>query len=153
MFWINVTNDYSGTLYFVRDMNTKMGGVLNIKESVMFKNNGIRYFPKRIQVLKILPQKEIKTEIAIECFIKENGGRGKFFSLEAMNVETNLLVGGINARRLTQVSDENHKLFLSLSIRGLKILSHHAHYKNLFVKGQASRRIIVRRTQFEVDHS
>ena len=120
MFWINVTNDYSGTLYFVRDMNTKMGGVLNIKESVMFKNNGIRYFPKRIQVLKILPQKEIETKIAIEVYIKENGGRGKFFSLEAMNVETNLLVGGINARRLTQVSDENDKLFLSLSIKGFE---------------------------------
>ena len=95
-------------------MNAKMSGVLVIEESVMFKDNGIRYFPKRIQVLKILPQKEMKTKIAIECFIKENGGRGNILSLEARNVKTNHLVGGINARRLTQVSNENHKLFLSL---------------------------------------
>ena len=87
-----------------------MSGVLVIEESVMFKDNGIRYFPKRIQVLKILPQKEMKTKIAIECF-NENGGRGNILSLEAMNVETNHLVGGIDARRLTQVSDEKHKPF------------------------------------------
>ena len=93
-----------------------MSGVLVIEESVMFKDNGIRYFPKRIQVLKILPQKEMRTKIAIECFIKENGGRENILSFEALNVETNHLVGGINARRLTQVSDENNKLFLSLHI-------------------------------------
>ena len=97
-------------------MKAKMSGVLVIEESVMFKDNGIRYFPKRIQVLKILPQKEMRTKIAIECFIKENGGRENILSFEALNVETNHLVGGINARRLTQVSDENNKLFLSLHI-------------------------------------
>ena len=129
-----------------------MSGVLVIEESVMFKDNGIRYFPKRIQVLKILPQKEMKTKIAIECFIKENGGRGNILSLEAMNVETNHLVGGINARRLTQVSDENHKLYLSLHIK-LKRSSHRTDYKNFFSKGQDSRRIIVWGIQFEVDHS
>ena len=128
-----------------------MSGVLVVEESVIFKDNGIRYFPKQIQVLKILPQKEMKTKIAIECFIKENGGRGNILSLEARNVKTNHLVGGINARRLTQVSNENHKLFLSLHIK--KRSSHHTDYKNLFTKGQASRRINVWGTQFEVDHS
>ena len=129
-----------------------MSGVLVIEESVMLKDNGIRYFPKRIQVLKILPQKEMKTKIAIECFIKQNGGWGNILSLEAMNVETNHLVGGINAERHTQVSDENHKLFLSLHI-GLKRSSHHTDFKNLFTKGQASRRINVWGNQFEVDYS
>ena len=149
LFWIKLTNDYSCIIYFVRDMNAKMSGVLVIEESVMFKDNGIRYFPKRIQVLKILPKKEMKTKIAIECFIKENGDRGNILSLEAMNVETNHLVGGINARRLTQVNDENHKLYLSLHIRS----NHHTDYKNFFTKGQNSRRIIVWGIQFEVDHS
>ena len=88
-----------------------MSGILVVEESVMFKDNGIRYFPKRIQVLKILPQNEMETKIAIECSINENGGRGNIISLKAMNVETNHLVGGIDARRLTQVSDEKHKPF------------------------------------------
>ena len=111
MFWINVTNDYSDIIYFVRDIKTKMSGVLVVEESVMFKDNGIRYFPKRIQVLKILLQNEMETKIAIECSINENGGRGNLISLTAMNVETNHLVGGIDARRLAQVSDEKHKPF------------------------------------------
>ena len=129
-----------------------MSGVLVVEESVKFKDNGIRYFPKRIQVLKILPQKEMETKIAIECSINENGGRGNIISLKAMNVETNHLVGGIDARRLAQVSDEKHKPFNFYMQKGFES-SRHTDYKNLFIKGQASRRIIVWGTQFEVDYS